>query len=104
MSITVRLWSKEDLQAIDRCKTQEERWLATVFMNVTTFGEEEIKHYPYNKCRTYSCRWYGQRSDVKTIYATDIRMLLKFIDAEYTRRPDSIDQVIIQYRPVILRK
>ena len=41
-------------------------------------------------------------ADMVTIYATDEKMLLKFIDEEYTRRPDDIHQVITQYRPVKL--
>uniref|UniRef100_A0A6M3JRY5 Uncharacterized protein n=1 Tax=viral metagenome TaxID=1070528 RepID=A0A6M3JRY5_9ZZZZ len=93
MSITVRLWNKEDLQSL-----KKDKWLATVFMNGSTFTEEEIKYYPYEQRRVYECIW-GIEEPV-TIYATDERMLLKFIDTEYTRRPDCIHQIITQYRPV----
>jgi len=100
MSITVRLWDSEELQAI---RSGKDKWLTTVFMNVKTFSQEEILHYPYNLRRTYVCEWvendYEEPEEV-TIFATDEKMLLRFIDEEYTRRPDSIHQVITQYRPV----
>ena len=100
MSITVRAWSKEDLFAIGN----GDKWLATIFMNCSTFSEEDTKHYPYKARRTYFCQWLGDEECLEdnnvTIHATDQRMLLKFIDAEYTKRPDSILQVITQYRPI----
>ena len=94
MSITVQLWSQEELESL-----QKDKWLATIFMNGNTFSEQEIKHYPYNLRRTYLCEWLREEESTR-IYATDQRMLLKFIDAEYTRRPDLITQIITQYRPL----
>ena len=94
MSITTRLWSKEDLQAL-----KNDKWLTTVFMNGHTFLENEIEYYPYEQRRVYECEWVGSPEPI-TIYATDERMLLEFIDAEYTRRPEWIHQKITQYRPV----
>ena len=94
MSITVRLWSDAELEA-----TKHDKWLATLLMNGTTFTEKEMRFYPYTQRRTYLCDWENE-PEPRTIYATDERMLLKFIDAEYTRRPDWIHQVITQYRPV----
>lgn len=95
MSITVRLWTTDELQSL-----KKDKWLATIFMNCKTFSEEEIRHYPYEIRRTYVCRWEGWESEEIVIYATDERMLLKFIDAEYTRRPTFIHQKITQYRPI----
>ena len=96
MSITVRLWNNEDLQAI-----KTDKWIATIFMNGKTFSAKEIKHYPYNKRRIYKCTWLDINDEhTHTIYATDEKMLLKFIDAEYVTRPDTIHQIITQYRPV----
>lgn len=100
MSITVRLWSDDELMSIE---TGKDKWLATIFMNVKTFSKEGIKHYPYNLRRTYHCFWNedGELDEEKaTIYATDQRNLLKFLDAEYTKRPNAINQVITQYRPL----
>ena len=94
MSITCRLWSGEELQSL-----KKDKWLATIFMNGKSFSEKRAKYYPYEMRRTYLCDWVDQE-DHTEIYATDERMLLKFIDAEYIRRPDSIYQVITQYRPV----
>ncbi len=68
-------------------------------MNCHTFSNKELGYYPYKQRRTYICEWVDDPEPI-TIYATDERMLLKFIDAEYTRRPDFIDQKITQYRPI----
>ena len=97
MSITVRLWSDAELEAV-----KHNKWLATLLMNGTTFSEREMAHYPYDQRRTYECEWAvtNPEEPTLTIYATDVRMLLKFIDEEYTRRPDYIHQKITQYRPV----
>lgn len=96
MSITVRLWSQEELTSLTRNK-----WLATIFMNAKTFSKEEIEYYPYRLRKTYICEWVDEPEAI-TIYATDEKMLLKFIDEEYTKRPDFIQQKITQYRPVKL--
>ena len=100
MPITCRLWSDDELTAIT---TGKDKWLATIFMNRNTFSAEEAMHYPYNLRRTYDCYWQADGdlgAEDATIYATDQRMLLRFIDAEYIRRPDAIHQVITQYRPL----
>ena len=94
MSITVRLWTTEELASI-----KKDKWAATILMNSVTLSKEMMKHYPYDIRRTYLCFWVDGAEETR-IYATDERMLLKFIDAEYTRRPDQIHQVIAQYRPV----
>lgn len=100
MSITGRLWADEELKAV-----KHDKWLATILMNGTTFSEKVMSFYPYEQRRTYECVWDTDdetRNNYEpiVIYATDVRMLLKFIDTEYTRQPDSIHQVITQYRPV----
>lgn len=94
MLITVRLWSTEELRA-----TKHDKWLATLLMNHKTHSKEELIYYTGLHRRVYQCKWVNEPEPI-TIYATDERMLLKFIDAEYTRRPDFIHQVITQYRPV----
>lgn len=100
MSITVRLWSDEELQSL-----KKDKWLATIFMNGCNYSEREMKHCPYNQRREYRAIWdeddeTRNNYEPVTIYATDERMLLRFIDEEYTRRPDVLHQVITQYRPV----
>lgn len=95
MSITDRLWSDGELEA-----TKHDKWLATLLMNGHTFTEREMKYYPYSQRRTYVCDWEDREDVSVTIFATDERMLLRFIDAEYTKRPDFIHQTITQYRPV----
>ena len=94
MSITVRLWSQEELQSF-----QKDKWLATVFMNVKTFSQGDAKYYPHNLVRVYLCEWLEEEEAIR-INATDEKMLLRFIDEEYTQRPDCITQIITQYRPV----
>ena len=100
MSVTVRLWSDAELEA-----TKSDKWLATLLMNAATLTSKGIAFYPYKQRRTYQCTWDTDDETMNdyqpvTIYATDERMLLKFIDAEYTRRPDWIAQKITQYRPI----
>jgi hypothetical protein len=68
-------------------------------MNGNTFGEEELAHYPYNLRKTYTAHW-DSKEPVR-IYATDDTMLLRFIDAEYTKRPDYLAEVITRYRVII---
>lgn len=98
MSITVRLWSKADLESL-----QHNRWLATIFMNSHTFSAEGMNYYPYNLRKEYTAQWNGLEVDYEPIriYATDDTMLLRFIDAEYTRRPDYLAEVITRYRHII---
>jgi hypothetical protein len=86
---------------------KSDKWLATLLMNASTLTAEMSKAYPYNQRKTYHARWDDEpenpennEPEIITIYATDERMLLKFIDAEYTHRPDYLVQVITQYRPI----
>ena len=95
MSITVRLWTDKELKAVKR-----DKWLATLLMNATTLTEGMASSYPYEQRREYQCEWVDTEPEVITIYATDERMLLKFIDAEYNHQPKFIFQVITQYRPI----
>lgn len=96
MSITIRQWTQEELDSLTHNK-----WLATVFMNRKSFSAEEIEYYPYKLRKVYICEWVDE-PEAYVVYATDEKMLLKFIDAEYTRRPDFLHQKITQYRPVKL--
>ncbi len=104
MSIAVRLWNKADLESL-----QHNRWLATIFMNRHTFSQEELRYYPYNLRKQYTASWSkedspGSPSDMTetaSIYATGDTMLLRFIDAEYTRRPIYLAEVITRYRVII---
>ena len=95
MSIRVRLWSKAELESL-----KHNRWLDTIFMNGKTFSAEEIKYYPYNRRKVYTAEWEEEGWEPITIYATDDAMLLRFIDAEYTRRPDYLAEIITRYRVV----
>ena len=96
MSIAVRLWTDAELAQV-----KTDKWLATLLMNSSTLTPEMSKVYPYNKRRTYICDWLNNpHEDYVKIYATDETMLFKFIDAEYTSRPDIIQQVITQYRRI----
>lgn len=90
MSITVRLWSKEELQSL-----QKDRWLATIFMNRSTFGKDEIKYYPYNLRQTYMCEWGNHHA---IIYATDEEMLRRFISEEYIEQPWMIHERLTKYK------
>ncbi len=102
MSIAVRLWTDAELEA-----TKTDKWLATLLMNATTFNQRMIQALntlPRKYHKRYLCEWAGEDEDSEPIEieATDEKMLARFLDAEYTKRPDLICQVITQYRPVNL--
>jgi hypothetical protein len=90
------LWTDAELKAV-----KTDKWLATQLMNEKTLDSKMAAAYPYNQRRTYICDWLNNpHQDYIKIYATDEKMLYKFIDAEYTSRPDIIQQVITQYRRI----
>ena len=96
MSITVRLWDKQDLESL-----QNNSWLATVFMNGHTFSKEEIRYYPYNLRKQYHAVWYDDNEPI-TFYATDDKMAIKFLKVEYTRMPDTLQEILFTRREVKL--
>lgn len=100
MSITVRLWSKKELQAI---KSGKDKFLATVFMNRSTFSQGELKHYPYHLRRTYIVFFNGQDEPV-VVHAVNDQYLIKFLKAEYDAavQVDKIEERITKYRDVKL--
>jgi len=104
MSVTVRLWSDADLEAI---KSGKDKLLATIFMNVSTFCEREIKCYPYGLRRTFICRWFTdnpkEEDETITVYATDVNTLKQFLNMEYVRLPNLIDEQFTQYKPITLK-
>ena len=96
MSITVRLWSKEDLKKI---KAGKDKWLITIFMNGNTFSEEAIKTYPYHLRRTYIATWHTDGNEAK-FYATDDKMAIKFLKKEYTIMPSVLLEETREIRKV----
>lgn len=92
MSITVRLWSKEDLEAI---KEGKDKFLMTVFMNAKNFSNVEMKVYPYKARRTFQVG-FNDESEPVTVYAADLQSLKKFLQAEYhAENIVSVDEIII---------
>ena len=103
MSISVRQWSKEELKAISSGK---DKMLATIFMNKSTFGEDEIKHYPYNLRREYCATLEGAEEQPIQFYATDFPHAIKFLRMQY--RIDeypivSLDEITTVITPLISR-
>lgn len=105
MSITVRLWTEEELNLVH---TGKDKFLSTIFMNGHTFSQNEIRYYPYHLRNTYICSWWNLTGDNKleeentTIYATDKHNLKKFLNAEYARLPDYVVQEITEYKVIPL--
>jgi hypothetical protein len=97
MSITTRLWNQKDLEQI-----QNDRWLATVFMNGHTFSKDEIRYYPYNIRKQYHATWYDTEEEPLTFYATDDKMAIKFLKSEYIRLPDTLQEILTTRREVKL--
>lgn len=110
MSITVRLWSKKDLEDIDKCSasgkmTLAGRRLVTTFLNKTALSADEIKHYPYNLRKQYSAEFgvnepFG--SEINSFYATDDETALWFLKQEYDEKPDFLTEIITTTRDVIV--
>jgi len=98
MSITVRLWSEEDLAAI---KLGEDKKLITIFLNGNTFSEEEIVCYPHHLRHTYSAEWEELEEPVK-FYATDDETAIWFLQQEYTSLPAYLWEITTNYREVEL--
>jgi len=98
-------WDDETLESI---RTGTNRYMTTVFMNKKTFSTRSMKFYPPLPLRrTYLCEWRNQDDPSKgtgeiAIYATDKKMLKRFLKAEYTRLPDFISERITTYRDVRL--
>lgn len=87
MSITIRLWSKKDLESI---KSGNDPLLSTIFMNKCTFSEKEIKCYPYEARRVYLVSFKDQEEPVR-VYAVNDKALFAFLNLEYL--PDSVVEV-----------
>lgn len=96
MSITVKLWDDKELN-----KLQSDKWLATVFMNKSTFSGIEMKYYPYNLRKHYRAFISCQDEPIK-FYATDDKNALKFIRAEYNGTIELLEELITTTRYVTI--
>ena len=104
MSITVRLWEKDELE-----KAKKDEWLATLLMNKSTYSQEELKAYhsiPFQE-REFICFWEednGISTDPIKIQATSMETLRQFLSTEYRRWPDRIMEHIQQFKDIDLDK
>lgn len=101
--MSTRLWTDKGNVDITAESLKKDKWLATIFMNGGGFSQTELRYYPYELRRTYLAYWLSDDNpdgEPTTIYATDERNLLRYIDWKYKRRPDDLFQVITQYRPI----
>ena len=97
MSITVRLWSKEDLEKI---KHNKDKLLTTIFMNAKAFSEEEINAYPYTLRKAYDVYFENEIEPIQ-VYATDDNTLKEFLRLEYHyNKIVSIGELITEVREV----
>ena len=77
--ITVGLYSDKTLKNI---KSGKDKWAATVFMNASTFSENEIKHYPYHLRKRYLA-YLEDEDEPIDFYATDEKNAFRFLNAQY---------------------
>lgn len=98
MSITVRTWSKEDLE---RIKEGKDRELITIFLNVKTFSKEEAAAYPYHLSKTYHAVLAEQAEPIE-FFATDDETAKWFLRNEYDDKYFGLREKMITYREVIL--
>lgn len=100
MSVTVRLWSSEDLQKV----LEGDRWLCTILANSKTFNREMMRVHSrmihLKLVKEYEITYTDSQDSDETISinATDDEMLLQFIGKEYTIEPKYIAEVTRQYR------
>lgn len=102
MSITVRNWTPQDLQAISWGLNH---YGATVLANCATFNREMLDALYSSsvpKIREYLCYWNGEEGNPVTIKATSLKTLGRFVDEEYTRRPDRVIEVVKRFKDVEL--
>ena len=104
MSVTTRRWSDSELRKAKRAKTEEERWLATLLLNTKTYSEGQISSLP-KKRHTYTVFLECQEDDEPIIiHATDVKMLRKFIEAEYTCPASDIFEAQVKYKTIQRRR
>ena len=102
MSITTRLWNKEELESIKHRTANNH--LITTFMNGGTFGIDEIRVYPYDIRKTYLATFETQEEPIE-FYAVNDESALWFLEQEYnTAWITEVDEEIIDYRMVNLPK
>ena len=93
--ITVRLWSKEDLE---KAKSGD-RWLRTLLANKTTFNQEEIDTlFAFKGTIKRYLVCFGFNEEPIKISATDDEMLYEFLNREYTGMPLSCEEIMTTYR------
>ena len=78
MSVTVRRWTPAELERVTT-----DNWLATLLMNGGTFSQEEMRHYPYTRRKSYIAEFEAEECDDVRFYATDDDMALRFLQADY---------------------
>lgn len=88
--ITVRLWTPEELATIKR---GEDPYLATVFLNKSTFSREEMRAYPYELRRRYVAGFGPDMPDLVTFYATDDDCARRYLSEQYTIPPMYLAEV-----------
>lgn len=77
MSVTVRLWTEEELQRVT-----QDKFLATLLLNKKTLSKEELRASRTLRAETYIVSWRnGERVWVKAI---DEESLGWFLEQEYT--------------------
>lgn len=97
MGIAVRSWTTEDLSKA-LCG---DKWLTTLLANAKTFDDSMMFVLTQSRInvKTYHVRFEDDEEST-TIYATDDEMLLKFLEADYTRLPIYAMEVITTFRDV----
>jgi hypothetical protein len=69
-------------------------------MNEATLSAAMSLAYPYGLRRTYVADFGDEAYEPVTFHATDDEMVLAWIDANYTRRPESLAERVTTWREV----
>lgn len=100
MSLSVRLWTSQDLQKV----FDGDRWLLTLLANAKTFNRDMMRVHSrmihLKLVKEYEITYTDSRGSDETlsVNASDDEMLLKFVAEEYTLELKYIAEVTRQYR------
>lgn len=81
-------------------QVEADSWIATQFMNQTSFSAQEIAYYPYGQRKRYIACWNDSENDSLDFFATDNSMAIRYLKDQFTCLPDSLERVETTFIPV----
>ena len=100
MSVTTKLWSKKELEEIEK-----NEWHITLLMNTASMLSEELKAYHKisMRKRTFILYWYNGEDLEIRVSAPSLKMLKRYILEEYVTMPNSILEETTKHKAIYLK-